>query len=81
MQRYKTSFFSQEILGEERIPPGSHEENNALMNPKTGLNHYPTHSNKHFFRTKRFIGSKKYWTQKFYRTQKGVHKTVEGASG
>ena len=23
-------FFSQEILGGERIPPGSHEENNAL---------------------------------------------------
>ena len=27
----KRLFFSQEILGEERIPPGSHEENNALM--------------------------------------------------
>ena len=26
----KRLFFSQEILGEERIPPGSHEENNAL---------------------------------------------------
>ena len=26
----KSLFFSQEILGEERIPPGSHEENNAL---------------------------------------------------
>ena len=27
----KSLFFSQEILGEERIPPGSHEENNALI--------------------------------------------------
>ena len=26
----KSLFFSQEILGEERIPPGSQEENNAL---------------------------------------------------
>ena len=26
----KRQFFSQEIFGEERIPPGSHEENNAL---------------------------------------------------
>ena len=30
MQCYQTSFLSQEILGEEHIPPGSHEENNAL---------------------------------------------------
>ena len=30
MQCYKMSFFSQEILGEECLPPGSHEENNAL---------------------------------------------------
>ena len=27
----KVYFFSQEILGEERIPPGSLEENNALI--------------------------------------------------
>ena len=27
----KRHFFSQEILGEERIPPGIHEENNALV--------------------------------------------------
>ena len=27
----KRHFFSLEILGEERIPPGSHEENNALI--------------------------------------------------
>ena len=26
----KCQFFSQEILGEERLPTGSHEENNAL---------------------------------------------------
>ena len=27
----KRLFFSQEILGEERIPPGSQQENNALL--------------------------------------------------
>ena len=26
----KRQFFSQEILGEERLPTGSHEENNAI---------------------------------------------------
>ena len=29
----KRQFFSQEILGEERFPTGSHEENNALVPP------------------------------------------------
>ena len=27
----KRPFFSQEILGEERLPTGNHEENNALV--------------------------------------------------
>ena len=33
----KRQFFSQEILGEERLPTGSHEENNALMQDFTRL--------------------------------------------
>ena len=39
MQCYKKKK-SQEILGEERIPPGSHEENNAVYaaSPKLEVN-------------------------------------------
>ena len=33
----KRPFFSQEILGEERLPTGSHEENNALVSGSVGV--------------------------------------------
>ena len=35
----KRQFFSQEILGEERLPTGSHEENNALTDIIGGDRH------------------------------------------
>ena len=33
----KHPFFSQEILGEERLPTGSHEENNALLEREVAI--------------------------------------------